>query len=773
MERRTFGGLLRAAREQAQLTLEGLAAASGVSVRAIGDMERGRSLPRRSTLNELLDALALDEGERRALAAAARPESPRPARQVPRQLPPDLRTFRGRTDALAAVRRLTDGIGERSGHALVAAVGGMAGVGKTSLAVHWAHQVADRFPDGQLYVNLRGFDPSGTAVDPGEALAGFLAALGVPGGSVPDGTEQRAALFRARLAGLRMIVLLDNARDSQQVRQLLPHAPGCLTVVTSRTHLTALAAADEAHLVDLDLWTDAEALDALAARIGPERVAAEPAGAAALVALCGRLPLAVAITAAHLAAQPALALGVAADELARSRSRLDVLSTDDPHTDVRAAFSWSYEALEPAAARFFRHLTVLPGPAFSAESAASTAGEPMATARRLLRLLSSASLLARGAGGHFVLHDLVREHGRDLLDRERDDRFAAELRLLDYLRHNARGAVRALETRPVLELEQPPTPGVVLVPFDSREQANAWFEQEVRTVLAALRRTDDPRLLHFRLELARDCMPYFSAQGQWANEIAMQRLGLDAALLLDDPAGVGSAAAALARALAETGQGEEADWLLGLVGHQLDRLPPLGRADALRSIGWVRGRQQRYEEALDHARRALDVYRTLSSPNLVARELNAVGWYLALLGRHREAVASCREALPLLQETGNRFSEAATRDSIGYALYHLGELHEAVGHFEISLALYEEVLDRYNQAEVLDHLALAQRDLGDARAARESWQRAADLLGAIGNPRAAEMRSHALALAGQETAGGAATGTATEQAADGSPQRTP
>ncbi|MFD7985390.1 ATP-binding protein [Kitasatospora indigofera] len=763
MEQQTFGALLRAAREQAQLTLEGLAAASGVSVRAIGDMERGRSLPRRSTLNELLDALALDEGERHALAAAVRPQGSRPARQVPRQLPPDLRTFRGRADALAAVRRLTDGIGERSGHALVAAVGGMAGVGKTSLAVHWAHQVADRFPDGQLYVNLRGFDPSGTAVDPGEALAGFLAALGIPGGSVPEGTEQRAALFRAQLAGRRMIVLLDNARDSQQVRQLLPHAPGCLTVVTSRTQLTALAATDEAHLVDLDLWTDAEALDALAARIGPDRVAAEPAGAAGLVALCGHLPLAVAIAAAHLAAQPALTLGVAAEELAHSRSRLDMLSTDDPHTDVRAAFSWSYDALEPAAARFFRHLTVLPGPAFSAEAAASTAGEPMATARRLLRELSTAGLLARGAGGHFVLHDLVREHACDLLDRERDDRFAAELRLLDYLRHNARGAVRALETRPVLEMEQPPTPGIVLLPFDSREQANAWFEQEVRTMLAALRRTEDPRLLHFRLGLSQDCMPYFSAQGQWANEIAMQQLGLDAALLLDDPAGVSSAAAALARALAETGQGEEADRLLGLVGQQLDRLPPPGRADALRSIGWVRGRQRRYEEALDNARRALTIYRTLSNPNLVARELNAVGWYLALLGRHREAVASCREALPLLQETGNRFSEAATRDSIGYALYHLGELREAVSHFEISLALYEEVLDRYNQAEVLDHLALAQRDLGDAGAARESWLRAADLLGAIGNPRAAEM--HSRALAGPETT----TGTAADRTSSGHP----
>ncbi|MER6394992.1 tetratricopeptide repeat protein [Kitasatospora sp. NPDC001603] len=764
MEQATFGALLRAARGRARLTLDGLAGASGVSVRAIGDMERGRSVPRHGTLDELMDALALDEDERRTLTAAARRTAdPAPATTtataatappVPRQLPPALRTFRGRDDVLARVRHLGGGPGDRAEHPPVVAVGGMAGVGKTSLAVHWAHRVADRFPDGQLYVNLRGFDPSGTGLDPAEALGGFLRALGVPGASIPDGAEERAAAFRELLADRRMVVLLDNARDSQQVRPLLPRSPHCLTVITSRNHLTGLATTDEVRLVDLGLWTAEESLDALAARIGPERVAAEPAGAAELVELCGRLPLAVAIVAAQLAAEPALALRVAAGELTGARSRLDALTTDDPHSDVRAVFSWSYRALDPAAARFFRHLTVLPGPVFSAEAAASAAGEPMATARRLLRSLVAASLLSRDADGCFVLHDLVREHAGDLLDQERDDRYAAEIRLLDYLRHNARAAVRASETRPVHELDHAPAPGTVLLPFDDRGQGRAWFQREERTILAALRTGDDPRLLHYRMGLAHDCIPHFSARGQWADEIAMQRLALEAALLLDDPEGICSTAAALARALAETGRSEEADRAVGHVERRLHLLPLLAQANAQRSLGWVRGRQRRHDEALGHARTALAIYRTLADDNLIARELNAVGWYLTLLGRHREAIATCREALPLLQETGNRFSEAATWDSIGYALHHVGELDEAVHHFRTSLGLYEELLDGYNQAEVLDHLAGTQQALGDTGAARASWLRAADLLSALGNSRADEMRGRA--LTGREPAGSSA-----------------
>ncbi|MGW2398044.1 ATP-binding protein [Kitasatospora sp. NPDC001664] len=769
MERTAFGTLLRGARERARLTLEGLASASGVSVRAIGDMERGRSVPRLSTLAELLDALPLDEHERRALTEAARPGTSATGpgastgsgigasagagtagptdRPIPRQLPPDLRTFRGRE---ALLDRLTTATAP-DGHPPVVAVSGLGGVGKTSLAVHWAHRHADRFPDGLLHLDLRGFDPSGHHLEAGEALSGLLTALGVPAASIPDGAEQRAAAFRERIAGRRMLLLLDNARDSRQVRPLLPRSADCPTVITSRHHLTGLAATDEAVLLDLGPWSAAEGLAALAARIGADRAAAEPAHAAGLVELCGRLPLAVAVLAARLSAEPALRLRTVADELARTRTLLDEFTTDDPHTDVRAVFSWSYRALDAETARFFRHLAVLPGPSFSTEAAASAAAEPPSRARKLLRSLVAKSLLGRDAAGQFALHDLVRAHAAELLDREGDDRYAAELRLLDYLRHNARSAVRAWETRTIHELDHAPAPGVALLPFDDPEGALAWFRQEERTILAALRQGEDPRLLHFRTGLAQDCVPYFSALGQWADQIELQRLALDAGLLLDDPAAISQAAAALGRALAEAGRGEEADEAVGHVERRLDHLTPHERADALRSLGWVRGRQQRLPEALDHARAALAIYRTLDDPNPVARELNAVGWYSTLLGRHREAIASCREALPLLQRTGNTFSEAATWDSIGYALHRLGELPEAVRHFEVSLRLYGEVLNHYNQAEVLDHLAQAHQELGDTAAARAAWLRAAELLTALGNQRAETMRARADRIAGQPT----------------------
>ncbi|MCZ0983243.1 helix-turn-helix domain-containing protein [Streptomyces diastatochromogenes] len=241
MSRTEFGRLLREARRRSLLTLESLAEASGVSVRAIGDMERGQSLPRQATLSELMDALELDEEERRRFLEASVLRAEGHAGRVPRQLPPDLAVFRGRTRALETVREFTSRTADRGGHVVVSAIGGMAGVGKTAFAVHWAHRVADRFPDGQLYVNLRGFEDAARPLDPEEALGGFLHALGVPDKDIPRGTEKRGALFRERTASRRLIVVLDNARDEEQVRPLLPASAGCLTIITSRSRLAGLA----------------------------------------------------------------------------------------------------------------------------------------------------------------------------------------------------------------------------------------------------------------------------------------------------------------------------------------------------------------------------------------------------------------------------------------------------------------------------------------------------------------------------------------------------
>jgi tetratricopeptide (TPR) repeat protein/transcriptional regulator with XRE-family HTH domain len=729
------------------LTMEALAEACGLSARAVSNLERGRSVPRQSTLAELMDALGLNEDERRVLALAARGQASDTA-SVPRQLPPDLRVFKGREEVLARALRLTGEIGSRQEHVLITAVGGMGGVGKTALAVHWAHRVADRFPDGQLYVDLRGFDPDeAAAVEPREVLGGFLRALGVPSDVLPESLTARAALFREQAAQRRLVVLLDNARDSEQVRPLLPGAAGCLTLVTSRERLTGLAALNGAHTVDLDVWTHEEAVAGLEARIGAERTVAAHADAGELVELCGRLPLAIAVVGAGLAAEPALPLRAVVTELAQAASPLDALTADDPRADVRAVLSWSYRALAPAAARLFRHLAALPGPAFSAEAAASAAGVPVPEVRRLLRALTAASLLARSAGGGYVLHDLVRAHALDVWQHEDDDRLAAQERLLEYLHHNARVANSAIgRTHRGAGQDELPGPGVARVPLQNREQGALWFEQEESTILAALRAAEDPRLLRIRMRLARVCTHYFQARGQWADERAVQRLALDTALLLDDAGSVCACAGALAYACAATGDHDQADAVIALAEKHLDRAPELEQSHTRHLISLVREQQGRYDEAVEHADAALKIDRDLGDPHFIGRGLNTLAWGLTLAGRHHEAVTACEEALPLLQSAGYRSMEAATWDTYGYALHRLGETRDAAAHFETSARMLGEVFNRYQQAAVLGHLAEARVDLGEHGAARTAWLTAARLLDQLGNPEADAMRVRADAV---------------------------
>ncbi|MBO1329863.1 helix-turn-helix domain-containing protein [Streptomyces sp. VRA16 Mangrove soil] len=746
MDTAGFGGLLREARQRALLTLESLAAASGVSARAISDMERGQSLPRQATLSELLDALELDEGERRRLAEAATRRRRQNSGRVPRQLPPDLAVFRGRTAALAAAHELTAQVTEPGGHVVVAAVGGMAGVGKTTLAVHWAHQVADRFPDGQLYVNLRGFEDAGHPMDPAEALSGFLTALGVADADLPRATEDRSALFRELAASRRLIIVLDNARDEEQVRPLLPASTRCLTVVTSRSQLVGLVAMEGARPVALDVWTRKEALSALAARIGEERVRAEPEAAVALVELCGHLALAVAIVAAQLSATPGLSLRTAVRELRGTGPLLDALSADARRGDVRVVFSWSYRALPPDTAAFFRHLALHPGPSASAEAAASLAGVSVREARRHLRQLTAANLLARDAEGRHVLHDLVRAYGVELAEREKDDGLGARVRLFDYLCHNAYTANRLLGEAVNREVVSPGQ-AVVRVALDTREEVLDWFRQEQGTAASALHSMgDEPRLLRIGMTLSREWVSYYSVRGRWNEEIQTARIGLDAALRLDEPAVIVFNAADLARPLAQKGELDEADRHVELMLAQLHRLGPSERAFTERNVGWVRGRQKRYDEALHHAGRALEMYRALGEERAMAREMNAVGWYLALLGRYEETITLCTEAIPLLQRDANPRIEAAAWDTMGYARQRLGDLDGAASNYRESLRVYAEAFDNHNQAEVLDHLATAQREQGDDTAARASWLRAADLLSEIDDPRAAHMRAKAEAL---------------------------
>jgi DNA-binding XRE family transcriptional regulator len=450
--RAELAALLRAWRTRVLLTQEQLAERTGLSVRTIGRMEAGRLRPRSESVRLLADALELSEAERQLLAvavqgrpaAAAAPAAPAaPVAPVPRQLPADVAGFTGRSPHLAELDGLLAGDGEPP-VVLISAIAGAAGVGKTALAVHWAHQVSDRFPDGQLHVNLQGY-AAGPPVEPVRALAQLLQSFGLEAEKVPVEEEAAAGLYRSLLSGRRVLVVLDNARDATQVRPLLPGSPGCVVVVTSRDRLTGLVASHGAHRLLLDVLAPDEAVGLLARILGQERVDGDPAGTVELAEACGRLPLALRIAAANLAGEPERSIGSYAGAL--RGDRLGGLAVeDDPEVGVRAAFDHSYAVLHPDAQRLFRLLGLVPGPEATPNAAAALAGTAPDAAARLLGRLAAAHLLEVHAPDRYSLHDLLRLYASQRAEREDSgaERQAAVRRLFDWYLHTADSAARLL-----------------------------------------------------------------------------------------------------------------------------------------------------------------------------------------------------------------------------------------------------------------------------------------------------------------------------------------
>ena len=348
-----------------------------------------------------------------SLRPAAPPAAPVPAVPVPAQLPPPVAAFAGRDTELARLDAILDGQADQASAVTIAVITGTAGVGKTALAVSWAHRAAARFPGGQLYFDLRGFDPAGPALDPGRALRGFFEALAVPPERIPEGLDDQVALYRSLLAGQRVLVLLDNARDAAQVRPLLPGSPGCLAVVTSRNHLTGLIAGHGAHPLGLDLLTPEGARELLARRVGADRAGREPGAVDEIIVGCARLPLALTIAAARAATSPGFPLAVFAADLREVGHALDSLDGDDAATDIRAVFSWSYRALSPDTARMFRLLGLHPGPDITVSAAASLAGIAPDQARALLVELTRGHLLSEHRPGRYAFHDLLRAYATE------------------------------------------------------------------------------------------------------------------------------------------------------------------------------------------------------------------------------------------------------------------------------------------------------------------------------------------------------------------------
>jgi hypothetical protein len=411
---------------------------------------------------------------------------------MPRQLPAAVGHFVGRAAELKVLDGLLEqapGSGDWNGGAvIISAISGTAGVGKTALAVHWAHQVAERFPHGQLYTNLRGFHPAGTPAAPGEVIRAFLNALQVPADRIPPEPAEQAGLYRSLLVGRRMLIVLDNARDAAQVRPLLPGATESVVVVTSRSQLVGLAATEGARLVNLDMLTGDEATELLARRLGLDRVSTEPEAAGELAGLCGRLPLALAITAARAAARPGFRLTALVAGLRDEHGRLDALNAGEETASIRAVFSWSYRSLATPAAELFRLLGLHSGPDISVPAAASLAGLDLTQARGLLDQLAAACLITEHAPDRYAFHDLLRTYAAEqahALDPGAGPR-GAICRVLDHYVHTAAAADQLLNPQRDLINPKPPEPGTTPEGFADYGQAMAWFEAEHAVLLAAV-----------------------------------------------------------------------------------------------------------------------------------------------------------------------------------------------------------------------------------------------------------------------------------------------
>lgn len=661
-----------------------------------------------------------------------------PAAATPAQLPPALATFAGREAELGRMDDLLPEEELTSGPGVISVLSGTAGVGKTTLALHWAHRVAARFPDGQLYVNLLGFDPAQRVIKPTDAVRGLLTGLGVPADRIPLDAEARTGLYRSMLAGKRVLVVLDNAHDAEQVRPLLPASSGCLVLVTSRNQLAPLVAAEGAHPIVVGLPAPTEARTLLAGRLGESRLAAEPGAVAEIIARCARLPLALSIVAARAATQPAFRLAALAAQLRETDGVLDAFHGGDPATDVRSMFSWSYRALSADAARVFRLVGLHPGPDLSTAAAASLAGLPPQRVRPLLTELTRAHLLIESIPGRFGCHDLLHAYASEqaIACEDRHQQEAALQRLLDHYLHTAHAADLLLHPLRShrLTLTAVRTGVTVEEPADL-EQALAWFTAERSALVAVIKLAAGNDSLTGAAQLARTMSTFLERQGHWDELAETQRTALGAAGRLADRSAQALAHCGLAGAEVRLRRFDEAYDHLRAARDLFDSVgDKSGRAQIHLDLGWLFERQNRYADALSHAERALDLFRSTGHRDGQARALNQVGWCHAQLDGHHLTLARCRQALALHQDLGNRAGEAHTWDSLGHAHHHLGSPRRAVACYQRAVDLFHVLGDRYNESEALSHLGDVHQGSGDSAAARVAWGRAQAIRDELSHP---------------------------------------
>ena len=726
-----FGSLLRRLRREARLTQEELAEAAALSVRAVAYLERGVvTTPQKETVRLLADALGLIGPVRAGFEAAARGRTgPGGVAAATRTLPRDIVSFTGRARELEQLAEAAAGAGGVVG---IHAIGGMAGVGKTAFAVHAAHQLAGRFPGGQIFLPLHGHTPGQQPVDPEDALASLLLTAGVAPAQIPPGLEARVALWRDRLAGQQLLLILDDAVSSEQVLPLLPGAGGSLVLVTSRRHLSAL---DEAAVISLDTLPASEAAGLLVRLAGRPGLGTGDPGVAEIIRLCGYLPLAIGMVARQLRHHPAWTAAGRAADLAAAVDRLELMATEN--LSVAAAFNLSYEDLAADQQRLFRRLGLHPGPEVDEHAAAALDGTPLAAARRGLESLYDQYLLAEPVPGRYRMHDLIREHARALagrVDRDRD-RERATAGLLDYYQHAAARAeaLIARQTRP----GPAAAPGAVLaaVPgLADGEQALAWARAERASLLA--------------------CLDHATATGQHARVIALTA-GLAGLLRLDGPwteaitrhdAAIGAALQSgdrlsHANALHDLG---DVRWLMGeyraaagdleqALGIYRDLGDRLGQANALRYLGAVRRGTDDCPAAAQALEQALGIYRDLGDRLGQAYALYYLGDVRQLTGDYPAAARTLEQALGIYRDLGDRLGQANALNYLGNVRQLTGDYPAAAQALEQALGIYRDLGDRLGQAYALRHLGAVRRATGDYPAAARNLEQALGISRDLGN----------------------------------------
>jgi tetratricopeptide (TPR) repeat protein/transcriptional regulator with XRE-family HTH domain len=684
-------------RKAVGLTQEQLAEQLGVERTTVVRWERGETQPQPWVRPKLAKALGIQADRLKELLSAddgpASPPVPAPA--VPRQLPSGVRGFTGRVAELAALDELL--LGPRSTTAaVISAVSGTAGVGKTALAVHWAHRAAGRFPDGQLYVNLRGYDPNRPMLVT-DALAGFLHALGVPGQDIPPDETDRAARYRSVLADKRLLILLDNAGTAEQVRPLLPGHPECRVIVTSRDSLAGLFVRDGARQVDLDLLPIEDAVALLRELIGA-RVDAQPDAAATLAEQCARLPLALRVAAEMAVTRPDVPLTELVAELSDQQHRLDLLSAGgDRRTAVRGVLSWSYDHLDAEAARAFRLAGLHPGSDFDAFAAAALTGSNLDPTRDQLGALTRAHLIQATAADRYGIHDLLRAYAREVAaqhDGEQRTR-PALTGLFDYYLAATAAAMDALVPAEAHHRPRVPPAAAAVPAMPGETDARAWLDRERANLVAVV--------------------AYCASRG-WPRHAA-------------------DLAATLYRYLINGSHLPEA---LAIFGHALHAArrsgDPAAEADARYGLGGISGMSGRFRDAADHFQAALELYQQCGDREGQARILQNLGSTEHWLHNHRSAAEYFRLAIAAFDDVGDSLGAARALTSLAGAETELGSYDQATEHLQQALPVLREVKDRVREADALNLIGELSLRRGQLTQARDFYEQGLAIYRHIDNP---------------------------------------